>query len=94
MRERSLSWLVWDHCGKKSRKGERGGEREGRKGKRGRVGEGRMSGIENQQISAEGSYRIDGEGHTHSPVILCKVVQLAHSFPHLVIQVQHSGCKV
>ena len=41
MTERSLSWLVWDHCGQKSR----GGREEGRKeGKRGRVGEGREGG--------------------------------------------------
>ena len=65
--------------------------KEGRKGEREKAGEGRMSGIENQQISVEGSYR---EGHAHSPIILCEVVQLAHSFPHLAIQVQHSGCKV
>ena len=44
MRERSLSWLVWDHCGQKSRRGERGGEREGKKGERGRVGRGREGG--------------------------------------------------
>ena len=28
---------------------------------------------------------VDAEGHTHSPVILCEVVQLPHSFPHLAI---------
>ena len=42
----------------------------------------------------KGAIGIDEEGHAHSPIILCEVVQLAHSFPHLAIQVQHSGCKV
>ena len=56
MRERSLSWLVWDHCGQKSRRGERGGEREGREG-----GE-RESREGGERESREGGERESREG--------------------------------